>query len=156
MIRAPDDPAPQGGARFWAKLGIMAISFGLVCSAFGQTASTGSVTGVIFDPSKGVLAGARIRLVNEDGGETRSATSDEEGRFGFVQLPPGRYQLQAEKTDSKQLNLTDIQVVVTETLSTRTTPPSGGAFRARRSSFKSLDGSNRHFRIGTSGQRKGG
>jgi hypothetical protein len=47
---------------------------------------------------------------------TLSATSDEQGRFGFQLLAPGNYGLQAVKPSFDPLQLDDINISVTETL----------------------------------------
>ena len=65
--------------------------------ARGQTASTGALAGVVLDPSAVALPGATIHLVNQETSEEGSTTSDEQGRFGFQFLSPGKYELQASK-----------------------------------------------------------
>jgi hypothetical protein len=80
-----------------------------------QTASTGALTGVALDPTGAVLTGAVVRLANQDNGAIQSATSDKDGRFNFLLLPPGRYELQASKTGSDTLIASaTIDVSVTE------------------------------------------
>ena len=86
---------------------------GRVC---GQTASTGAVTGVTLDPSGAVLPSVSVDLTNESAGERKSATSDENGRFGFLLLPPGKYEIRASKTDFEPLRILRLDVQVTETL----------------------------------------
>jgi hypothetical protein len=92
------------------------FSLGLVGIARGQTASTGALVGVTLDPSGAVVAGATIQLTNTDSSEGKSAISDENGRFGFLLLPSGTYQLQAHKADFKTQNLPELHVHATETL----------------------------------------
>src|SRR5215471_6774601 len=86
-----------------------------ICGACanGQTASTGALSGVTLGPSGAVLAGVNIRLTEDAGHETRSTTSDEEGRFAFLLLPPGMYQLLTDKTDFKPLRLSNLHIAVT-------------------------------------------
>jgi hypothetical protein len=80
-----------------------------------QTASTGALTGVALDPTGGVLTGVVVRLVKQSTGAIQSATSDKDGRFNFLQLPPGRYELQASNTGSDTLIASaTIDVSVTE------------------------------------------
>jgi len=78
--------------------------FGLMGRTFDQTASIGSVTGVTLAPSGAVLPGVGVDLSKKGGGERKSATSDENGRFGFPLLPPGKYELQASKQDFEPLS----------------------------------------------------
>ena len=92
------------------------LTLGLAPMACGQTASTGALMGVTLDPSGAVLGNVSISLTNEDGTQARSAVSDENGRFGFLLLPSGTYELQANKFDFKRLSLSKLQVTITETL----------------------------------------
>jgi hypothetical protein len=68
-----------------------------------QTASTGALAGVTFDPAGAVLPGVVVRLASQNTGATESTTSDEEGRFTFLLLAPGRYEVQASRTGSNTL-----------------------------------------------------
>src|SRR5215831_4861599 len=68
-----------------------------------QTGSTGALSGVILDPSGAAVPVVIIHLTQGD--LAKSTTSDEQGRFGFLLLPPGTYRLQAEKTGFESLNL---------------------------------------------------
>ena len=84
--------------------------------AFSQTATTGAVTGVAIDPSGAILPGVVVHLAKERGGESKSVTSDENGMFGFLLLPPGRYELQASAKNFDPVTLPEINIHVTETL----------------------------------------
>jgi len=96
--------------------GLMAIATLLSTCLHGQTTSTGAVAGVVLDPSGAELPGVVLLLNHRETGRTESATSDEHGRFGFLFLPPGTYQLQASKADFDSLNLIELHVSLTETL----------------------------------------
>ena len=52
--------------------------------------------GLVLDESKGLVAGARIRI---QGPATRDATSDSQGRYTIPNLPAGRYLLSATAPD---------------------------------------------------------
>jgi Carboxypeptidase regulatory-like domain/TonB dependent receptor len=82
----------------------------------GQTASTGALAGVTLDPSRVVLPGAAISLINQETSEEESTTSDEQGRFGFQFLTPGKYELQANKPSFEPLRGMVINITVTEVL----------------------------------------
>jgi hypothetical protein len=63
----------------------------------GQTrATSGDLSGVIYDPSKAVLPGVTVVVTNADTGITRTAVTDEEGRYAILALPPGNYSVRAE------------------------------------------------------------
>jgi len=61
----------------------------------GQTASSGALTGVAIDPTGAVLPDTIVQLVNQDNGMVETATSDNDGRFHFLLLSPGKYEVQA-------------------------------------------------------------
>ncbi|MDT7605035.1 MAG: hypothetical protein QOF61_3032 [Acidobacteriota bacterium] len=69
----------------------------LLCFAFGVTRSAaqsttdGAIGGVIKDPKGAVVQGATVTVKNEETNKEGTATSDDEGRFRVVQLPPGNY-----------------------------------------------------------------
>ena len=70
-----------------------------------------------FDPTGGALPGVIVRLDNQDTGASTSITSDNEGRFSFLLVSPGRYEVQASKTGFDTLITgTTINVSVTETV----------------------------------------
>jgi len=54
---------------------------------------TGSVTGLVTDPSGAIVPNAQVRLVDEDKGFSFTAASDSAGRYVFRQVPPGSYKL---------------------------------------------------------------
>ena len=96
---------------------VITVMFGNL-STQGQSASTGALTGVTLDPSGAVLRGVVVRLVNQvTGAKTEPSISDEAGRFGFLLLPPGRYELQAATPDANALiGSAALNIHVTETL----------------------------------------
>jgi len=98
--------------------GLITLVFATLLSARlqGQTTSTGALAGATLDPSGAELPGVALSLTQRETGRTESATSDEHGRFSFLRLPPGTYQLQASKTDFNPLNLTELHISLTETL----------------------------------------
>jgi hypothetical protein len=81
-----------------------------------QTASTGALIGLVLDPSGVIVSGATIHLTAKNSPEVRSASTDENGWFGFISLPPGGYDLEIDKPTFKSLRLPDLHVDVTETI----------------------------------------
>ena len=91
------------------------LLFTVGTALFGQTASTGSVIGKVFDPSGALIPGATIRLIGRLG-DARSQNTDREGNFHFLLLPSGTYELQATQAGFAPLQLVDVKVAVTETV----------------------------------------
>ena len=79
--------------RSLAKLFFVAVV--AVGSAHAQT-PTGTITGLVTDPTGAPVAAANVRLTNLDSGLTRSLTTSLEGDYNAVALPPGIYRLTAE------------------------------------------------------------
>ncbi len=86
----------------------LAIAVALLCtlSIAPFTASTfqsqtGALSGSVKDPRNAVIVGAQITIRNEANGETRSATTDGEGKFKIETLLPGNYKLSVVRTGFK-------------------------------------------------------
>ena len=62
-------------------------------SAVLSPASTGSVVGVLKDPSGAVIHGAHVELRSTIGDFHQTRISDHLGHFSFVSVPAGDYQL---------------------------------------------------------------
>lgn len=74
------------------------FSFVASTAVFSQAAS---ITGTVKDPVGAVIQGAQVSLRNETTGETRTATTDDQGRFKFDRLAPGRYTMSFSRTGFK-------------------------------------------------------
>lgn len=57
---------------------------------------TGSVSGVVTDPSGAVIASALISLEDEEKGFSFKSQTDSEGRYLLRQIPPGTYRIRVE------------------------------------------------------------
>ncbi len=63
---------------------------------FGQ--ATGQITGLITDPSGGVVPGAGVELTSETTGQSRSVTSGTDGFYTIPLVNPGKYRIRVSKT----------------------------------------------------------
>jgi len=77
---------------------------------FGQ--ATSSLTGVVTDPSGGVVPGATITIVNTQTGAQRETVSNDAGAYTLSQVTPGTFQLTAKKTGFTSVEMKDIQLMV--------------------------------------------
>ncbi|MGA3166102.1 MAG: TonB-dependent receptor [Terriglobia bacterium] len=57
---------------------------------------TGSLTGLVTDPSSAVIPNAHVRLVDEQKGYSFTADTDATGRYLFRSVPPGSYKLSVQ------------------------------------------------------------
>ena len=60
---------------------------------FGQSLTTGNITGTVLDPSHAVVPNATVNLKGLDTGSTASTTTNASGGYSFNLLKPGRYQI---------------------------------------------------------------
>ena len=67
-------------------------------AAFSQTVS-GTISGTVVDSSGAIIAGAAIRLVNEQTANVRTLTTNDEGRFSFPATQPGTYTIKIAIAD---------------------------------------------------------
>lgn len=93
----------------------LAISLGMPDWSYGQTASSGAVAGIALDPAGALLPGVTISLARKDGSESKHTISDANGRFGFLLLRPGTYDLKASQPGFKPLSIAALRIAVTET-----------------------------------------
>jgi Carboxypeptidase regulatory-like domain/TonB dependent receptor len=96
--------------------GLVAIAMLLSTCLYGQTTSTGALAGTVLDPSGAELPGVVLLLNDRGTGRTESTISDTHGRFSFLFLSPGTYQLKASKADFDPVSLTALHISLTETL----------------------------------------
>ena len=57
---------------------------------------SGTVTGVVTDPTGGVVPGTKVTLVDQNKGYAFTATTDSAGRYFIRSVPPGSYRIKAE------------------------------------------------------------
>jgi hypothetical protein len=88
------------------------------CVAAGATstaraqATTGEITGRVLDSGGAGVPGAAVTATNEATGFSRTATTETEGDYTIVQLPPGVYTVVAELAGFKRAMARDVAVTV--------------------------------------------
>ena len=83
----------------------------VAAASFGQ-AGDAEIAGLIKDPSGAVVAGATATVTNQDSGVTRATVAGSDGRYRFVALPPGRYELKVEAPGFKAEVVTDLTLSI--------------------------------------------
>src|SRR5258708_32951181 len=69
----------------------------LLCAVSTRAQYRASIQGVVTDPAGAVVSGATLTLTNLDTNLQLTATSDENGVYNFVALPPAKFSLAVEK-----------------------------------------------------------
>jgi hypothetical protein len=92
------------------------LGLGLAATAAAQT-TTGRIAGTVADASGAMLPGATVTVIETRTGLTRSATTDTQGAYVFVNLPRGTYNVTAELSGFKRAARTDNELVADGRLS---------------------------------------
>src|SRR5579863_863 len=58
--------------------------------------NTGTLSGAVTDPQGLAVRGAKVTVTNAANGAARTLVVDDDGRYNFVGLPPGRYKMSVE------------------------------------------------------------
>jgi len=83
-----------------------------LCAPFARTQVSATLSGVITDPSGAAVAAASVTATNLDTGLSRDTLTDQAGRYRFLALPVGRYELRVKKEGFAQEIRTGIRLVV--------------------------------------------
>jgi hypothetical protein len=73
-------------------LPLLAVNFLIAAMAYGQVTS-GAIIGSVQDPAIAMVANAKLTLRNLETNATRTVNTGSDGRFRFLQLPVGSYQI---------------------------------------------------------------
>ena len=79
--------------------------------------SRGTITGRVIDPSGAVVAGAEVRVKNQETGAVATARTNEAGNYAAPYLLPGTYELSVDFKGFKKTERTGVQVRVNDVLS---------------------------------------
>jgi hypothetical protein len=90
-------------SRFLALLCMVIFSFSLLN---GQTSTTGSVAGVVTDPTSAILPGSVVVLKSLSTGATQTTKSNSSGSYRFDLVPPGDYTLTVDQAGFSKMETT--------------------------------------------------
>src|SRR6516164_1650820 len=71
---------------------------GAALPAWGQTTTMGTITGLVTDQSNAVIPDATVTVKDIGTKDVRTITTNAAGRYVFVNLPPGTYDITFSKT----------------------------------------------------------
>jgi hypothetical protein len=104
----------RNGQRFLAPIFLIVALFAAPTLLLADV--TGSILGVVRDPSQAVIKGVRVTVTNTETGFSQSTVSDENGSYRFLALPVGNYKVNATLAGFQQFNATDIVLKVNDQL----------------------------------------
>ena len=87
------------------------LSLGLATAAVAQSVS-GTILGTVTDSTGAVVAGAKVTIINEGTGLTRTVVADVNGEYTAPALPTGHYTITSEMTGFKTVALSNVEVGV--------------------------------------------
>jgi len=78
-----------------SRISVSGLLVCLLCLAampvWAQTTSTGTITGQVSDPSNAAVVGAEVKLIDTGTNTSRTAITNEAGRYTFTNIEPGVY-----------------------------------------------------------------
>src|SRR3984893_15002211 len=91
---------------------LFAIAVLLFPSLLSAQIDTGSVVGIVTDPSGAAIPSATVTLSNEASGVTRSVTTNGDGEYQFAVVLPGTYSVQATAPNFESAVSTHVEIDV--------------------------------------------
>lgn len=89
---------------------LLAFVCGFVSRPAAAQVLYGSVVGVVTDQSDSAVPGAKTTLTSKETGQSREAVTDESGRYSFVNVLPGRYDIKVVVSGFKAHTASDFEV----------------------------------------------
>jgi hypothetical protein len=93
---------------FWLLLAVMLLPGFLMADV------TGTILGVITDPSGAVVQGVQVKATNVDTNQSSETISNETGQYRILALPSGQYKLEASSAGFQTFVVTGVGLSVNE------------------------------------------
>jgi hypothetical protein len=97
----------------WLILSAMLL---IVGSMLAQVAPTGTISGIVKEPTGAVLPNAHVTVLNVDSNLSRTALTNQDGAYRFPALPVGHYTLKVEMANFKTSTQAGLQLDVAQEL----------------------------------------
>jgi hypothetical protein len=91
---------------------IFVFAAGSVNLMWGQSTSTGTISGQVTDPQGAAIAAADVRIIDPTTNTTRAAVTNEAGRYDFFNVPPGNYNISVTRPGFAETKLANQRVSV--------------------------------------------
>jgi len=94
---------------------LFAVIFICILSAAAMSqaqATAADLTGMVVDPNDAVVTGATVTARDPATGFSRTTTTDNDGVYKFIGLPPGQYELSAEGPNFKKVIISPVKLTV--------------------------------------------
>ncbi len=101
--------------RLFSAFFVMLMSAFCVVIVNAQSGTTG-VSGTVVDQNSAAVSGATVTIINAETGFTRTVTTNDEGKFNFLSIPPATYRVEVEATNFKKVINSEVQGLVDKTI----------------------------------------
>src|SRR5262245_42340302 len=91
---------------------LLLLTFFSLLSRVVMAQSTTSIQGTISDPTGAIIPGVNVTIEDKGTSVTRSALTNDSGRYQILQVPPGLYRLRAELSGFKTIIRDNLQLLV--------------------------------------------
>ena len=115
-------PSPEGKVEImisqsrFRKVAVVFIATLLFAALLFGQGNLATVTGAVTDTSQAAMPGVTLTVRNTGTNVTRTARSNEEGYFTITNLPPGPYDLKAERKGCRTFKNTEMVLEVSQVL----------------------------------------
>src|SRR6516225_2614235 len=101
------------------------LLFLLITNSSAAQSPTGTISGIVTDPTGATIAGAEVLVVNDATRVQFAGNTNDEGIYVISNLPPGSYRLQVSKSGFKTIIKPDITLNVQDALAINFALPLG-------------------------------
>src|SRR5215212_7240340 len=92
-------------------ISVLALALLSSSVAFAQTGSS-SLRGTVTDLQGRAVAGAQVKITNDQKNFSRTYTTNDDGAYFFTSLPPGTYRLEVEATGFKKAAVSEVHAQI--------------------------------------------
>jgi hypothetical protein len=103
------------------------ITFVLFINTAPAQSPNGTVSGIVLDPSGGVIVGADLLVINDGTGVQYAGKANSEGFYVVPNIPPGTYRIQVSNSGFKTIIKPDIVIHVLDAIAINFTLPIGAS-----------------------------
>jgi hypothetical protein len=108
-------------------VGLLVYVLLLAVSLSVAQSPNGTISGIVLDPSGGVIVGANVLIINNATGVEYPGKANSEGYYVVPNIPPGSYRIQVSNSGFKTIIKPDIVLHVEDALAINFTLPIGAA-----------------------------
>ena len=107
---------PRGKHVFAVAILFLAISLLLPQHVSAQSATSGTITGTVTDPSAAVVLGATVELASKETNAVQTASTNGSGEYTFTGVRPGEYKLTVKMAGFRTSNIPNVVVDVNKSI----------------------------------------